>query len=209
MYSWHDRPVRPLVVLVLVSGCLLGGSSGPRVAPTEFDPPPPGAAGTLSGDPVRDELREILTPCQRSMNRVLEEGRVRRSRYRRIATAVAVIAAQAAYYGANAQPGGNSASGAIWEPSRCAGPTADRPECNSFGAAAPAWGGQLGGDDDQLDEYIEIPTEAVQDAIVAVDDLLWTTPDSADWSDEQWDRWSETRRELKRACRALHREEED
>ena len=64
-------------------------------------------------------------------------------------------------------------------------------------------------DDDQLDEYIEIPTEAVQDAIVAVDDLLWTTPDSADWSDEQWDRWSETRRELKRACRALHREEED
>ena len=178
------------------------------MAPTAFEPPPAGAVGTLSRDPVRRELRDILTPCQRSMNALLEEGRVRRSRYRRIATAVAVIAAQASYYGANAQPGGNTASGTPWRADRCTGPNGNAPECTSFGAA-PAWGGgTLGGDSDQLDEYIEAPTEEVQGAIIAVDDLLWDTPDSSDWTDEQWERWDETRQELKRACRALDREDD-
>ena len=178
----------------------------PTVGRTTFDPPPPGAAGTLSTDPVRAELREILTPCQRSMNAILDEGRVRRSRYRRLATALAVILSQASYYAANAQPGGNSASIAPWDSSRCTGATADQPECTSF-ARGPAWGGgPIGNDDDQLDDYIEAPVEQVQDALVAVDDLLWQAPDSGDWTDEQWDRWTETRRELKRACRALERD---
>ena len=54
-----------------------------------------------------------------------------------------------------------------------------------------------------------VPAEEVQDAINAVDDLLWSAPDSREWTDEQWERWTDTRRELKRACRALERERED
>ena len=171
-----------------------------------FEPPPAGAAGTLNADPVRDELREILIPCQRSMNGVIEEGRMRRSRYQRIATALAVVLAQAAYYGANLQGGGNSASGQPFQPERCTGATADGPECTSFGAGAAWGGGPIGATEDRLDEYIEVPVGQVQDAIHAVDDLLWSAPDSREWSDEQWQHWTDTRRELKRACRALERE---
>lgn len=193
-----------LALGLALAGCGPKASGGAAVAP--FEPPPAGAAGTLSADPVRDELREILIPCQRTMNGVIEEGRMRRSRYRRIATALAIVLSQAAFYGANLQGGGNSATGAPFEPERCTGATADGPECQSF-AAAPAWGGgTIGADEDRLDEYIEVPTEQVREAVHAIDDLLWSAPDSRHWSDEQWERWRETRRELVRACRVLERE---
>jgi hypothetical protein len=198
--------VRPLLLVVLLVACSSSSSSGSGAATTAFDPPPAGAAGTLQVDPVRDELRDILTPCQRTMNRVIDEGRMRRSRYRRIATALAVIMAQAAFYTANLQPGGNSASGQPFQPDRCTGATADDPQCTSFAAGAAWAGGPIGGDEDRLDEYIEVPTGHVQSAIVAVDDLLWSAPDSREWTDEQWDYWAETRRELRRACRELERE---
>ncbi|MBO6937788.1 MAG: hypothetical protein JJ863_22665 [Deltaproteobacteria bacterium] len=199
--------MRTVLAAVFLLACAPKPSTG--VAVTTMEPPPAGASGTLSNDPVRDELREILIPCQRTMNRVIEEGRMRRSRYQRIATALAVVLAQAAYYGANLQGGGNSASGQPFQADRCTGPTADRPECTSFGGA-PAWGGgTIGADEDRLDEYIEVPTGQVQQAVHAIDDLLWSAPDSNDWTDEQYERWLDTRRELKRACRALERENED
>jgi len=196
-----------VLLAALLFAC--GPTPSGGVATTAFEPPPAGAAGTLNADPVRDELREILVPCQRTMNRVIDEGRMRRSRYQRIATALAVVLAQAAFYGSNLQGGGNSATGQPFEPERCTGATADGPECNSF-AASPAWGGgTIGADEDRLDEFIEVPADQVQDAVNAVDDLLWSAPDSRDWSDEQWERWTETRRELKRACRSLERETDD
>ncbi len=197
--------VRPLAFVLLLAAC--GPSTGGGgTATTAFEPPPAGAAGTLNDDPVRDELREILVPCQRTMNAFIAEERVRRSRYRRIATALAVVLSQAAFYTANLQGGGNSATGQPFDPSTCTGATADDPQCTSFGAA-PAWGGgQTGSDEDRLDEYIEVPTAHVQEAIHAIDDLLWSAPDSREWTDEQWDRWTETRRELKRACTILDRE---
>lgn len=196
--------MRSLAFVVLLFAC--GPSSSSGVATTTFEPPPAGAAGTLSQDPVRDELREILIPCQRTMNRVIDEGRMRRSRYRRIATALAVVLSQAAFYTANLQGGGNSATGQPFDPSTCTGATADDPQCNSFGAA-PAWGGgETGSDEDRLDEYIEVPTGQVQDALHAIDDLLWSAPDSREWTDEQWERWTDTRRELVRACDVLERE---
>ena len=196
--------VRPILATLFLLACGPKPSGGAAV--TAFEPPPAGAAGSSNDDPVRAELREILIPCQRSMNGVIEEGRMRRSRYQRVATALAVVLAQAAFYGANLQGGGNSASGQPFQPERCTGAAADGPECTSFATSAAWGGGPVGANEDRLDEYVEVPAGQVQDAIHAVDDLLWSAPDSRDWSDEQWREWTERRRELKRACRAIERE---
>ena len=137
------------------------------------------------------------------MEAILDGGRVRRSRHRRIATALAVIVAQAGYWISNAQPGGNTGSEpSWWSADRCTGGAANHPECNTF-SRFPTFGGGTVDPADELDEYIAPPAGAVRDALEAVDDLLWQTPDSSDWSEAQWSEWQAAADELRRACDAI------
>jgi hypothetical protein len=191
------------VVFVLALGC--GGGSASSGSSAPLAPPPEGAEGTLPDDPVRAELRAILTPCQRSMARLESQESRGPSRGRRVAAALATILGQAAYYLANQQGGGNSATGQPWRAERCTGATADDPECSSFATGPVIGGGPLGGaEDDPGRGDSDSGSAAVQDALAAVDEILDRhAPSSAEWDEREWGHWRVARTELRRACQVV------
>ncbi len=167
-----------------------------------FEPPPAGATGTLPQDPVRDALREILIPCQRSLG-ALDEQRIKRNRRRAVMSALASIISVGANTLANEQGGGNSASGAVWRPSRCTGANASHPECTSLGGGAIIGGTADTLADDGQEGPARVSADTVRDALSAIDDLLWSEPDSRDWEQSDWTEWDRIRVELDRACGAI------
>ncbi len=170
-----------------------------------MEPPPAGAYGTLARnrehgtlmrDPVRDELREILMPCQRRLDRMRDE-RVDERRRERILSVIAMmlqIVYLSAFDGAQNNPGG----------AQCTGGTLDR---NCAMAQERQFGFRFGGPNEDVVGEQVLPERAIDGAIEAVDSVLWATPDSNDWDEEERATYNTRRDNLVRLCEQLRRAE--
>lgn len=170
-----------------------------------MEPPPAGAYGTLSRnrehgtlmrDPVRDELREILLPCQRRLDRMRDE-RLDEQRRERILSVIALMLQTvylSAFDGAQNNPGG----------AQCTGGTLDR-AC-AF-ASERDFGFRFGGSDEDVSGPQVLPTRAIDGAVEAVDSVLWAQPDSNNWDAEQRATYESSRNNLARLCEQLRRAE--
>ena len=60
-------------------------------------------------------------------------------------------------------------------------------------------------DEDTAGGYVSVPEEAVEQALGAVDDILWAEPNSNDWDDEQWSLYDQRKASLVTACESVAR----
>lgn len=170
-----------------------------------MEPPPAGAYGTLSRnqehgtltrDPVRDELREILLPCQSRLDRMREE-RLDERRRERILSVIAMML-QTVYLsrfdGAQNHPAG----------AQCTGGTLDR---NCAMAQERQFGFRFGGPNEDVVGDQVLPERAIDGALEALDSVLWASPDSSDWDEEQRESYETRRNNLSRLCEQLRRAE--
>lgn len=203
MLAWQKRTVLISACLLLTACSLVRRIQGKPTA--QLDPAPAGATGTLvrndergtlAHDPVRDELREILMPCQRRLGQMRDE-RFDEQRRERVLTVIAFILSS--YYQSEHAGDQDPPSGA-----ECTGGTLDR-SC-AF-ASEREFGFRFGGSDEDVTGPQVLPTRAVDGAIEAVDSVLWASPDSRDWDTEQHEIYESRRNNLARLCEQLRRAE--
>lgn len=186
-----------------------------------MDPAPAGAYGTLvhnsadgtvSRDPLRDELREVLLPCQHDIDN-LRDQRVDGQRRQRLLAVMAKLVETFALSDFGDSDIGNPARDHALE-----GIIADRrsggPECtggtlNRTCGLAPEqeFGFRFGGPRDDVAGPRVLPARAIDSALEAIDTVLWTHHDSADWSEEERATYASSLNDLSRLCEQLRRAE--
>lgn len=149
-------------------------------------------------DPVRDELREILIPCQRRLDRMRDE-KVDVDRLELIMTILAQVLNSvylSRFDGAQNNPAG----------AQCTGGTLDT-ACSM--APEREFGFQFGvSEEDELGPRV-LPERAIDGALEAIDSVLWASPDSNDWMSAEQDEYATRRDNLTRLCEQLRRAEDE
>ncbi|MEM6955196.1 MAG: hypothetical protein AAF645_05885 [Myxococcota bacterium] len=137
---------------------------------------------------MRQELAEIIGPCERHLAEALDVHD-RRRRIRRVVAITLSIVLESLL-----------ASRGIPRPrtSQCMGQGA-LPECamNGLEIGADPWGDS---------PRSALTQDSGYDAVLElIDDLLWETPRVTAWSDEQWEQYFRLRDALRQACAQVRR----
>ena len=196
---------KPLLMVVALGLC----TSSCRRAQT-LPPPPPHAYGTLPNDPLRDRLREILTPCGETLTE-LKNARMSASR-KDIALAVlelltlnlATQMSRGTSGTARGEMNAQAAMGRGADPSLCSGPArTSNPQCRLNGI--PFDGPIPAGIRDGLDDTVSLPEARINAALDQIDDVLWQGHTYESLTDEQFAEWNRLTNELETSCHRLER----
>lgn len=186
-----------------------------------MEPPPAGAYGTLvqnsadgtvSRDAIRDELREILLPCQHDIDN-LRDLRVGGRRRQRLLMVIAALVQTATLSRVSRRDLSNPAYDSALE-----GVIADRqsggPECTGGTLArtcgmAPeqAYGLEFGGPRDDEAGPRVLPERSIDGALEAIDEVLWSRHEPASWSEEERATYRSSINDLSRLCAELRTED--
>ena len=185
-----------------------------------MDPAPAGAYGTLvqnstdgtvSRDPIRDELREILLPCQHDIDN-LRDLRVSGRRRRRLLMVFAALVHTATLSRTNRRDLSNPAYDPALE-AIIADRQSGGPECTGGTLArtcgmAPeqAYGLEYGGPRDDEAGPRVLPERSIDGALEAIDEALWSRHEPANWGDEERASYEASINDLSRLCAELRTE---
>ena len=172
-------------------------------------PPPLYAYGARANDPLRDRLREILTPCSNTLTQ-LKNARLSASRTD-IALAVLAMLLKNLFQQIGRANGTLVASD--METQAAAGRGANGSLCGGMGPATnpqcrlngiPFGGGHVpGGGREQLEANVDLPEARLTAALDQIDELLWQGRTYESLTDEELDQWARLTDELESGCRQL------
>ena len=193
-----------LAVSVLASACAAREPLPTSHAEGASEAPPPDATDTLANDPIRLELRAIHDRCDGTVE-ALQLGVEDEERRENILTAVAALAyvlgsigdrqsgAQGDQYGPDTNESCTETNHGRTREGRGCGfaPVPNR----SLGE-----GGPVATQVDQTHADAGDQIRRINRALDAVDDLIFSAPDSSTWTDEERATWERLRAALMTAC---------
>lgn len=183
---------------------------------TRMEPAPAGAYGTLvqngpdgtvSRDLIRDELREVLLPCQRDIDN-LRDRRLGGQRTQRLLAVIAKLVETFAIsdFRASDSPARDLALEALIADRESGGPecTGGTLSRTCAMASEQQFGFRFSGPRNDVVGPQALPERAIESALEAIDAVLWAHRDSEDWSEEERTRYASTFSDLARLCEQLH-----